>query len=184
MTQTPGAGTANGNGIITDGLVSGVADSSDPRWGGDGGGGVNGRGAGFQDIDLGGLSQVDVSWRPPCFAASLHWYQVHDSRTLGNVHLRGRLFSRCSIWYIRLQPGQCCCLRGTHKWGLAVFKRCGGLCCRLCDGSRVASAAQIKREQSQGSERGENGEEPVSPTDPNVHPPLNQSVVWGPLVRA
>jgi hypothetical protein len=61
-TTHAGAGDANGNGIITDGLVSGVADSSDPRWGGDGGGGgTNGRGAGFQDIDLGGLSQVDVS---------------------------------------------------------------------------------------------------------------------------
>ena len=68
-----GAGAANGNGIITDGLVSGVADSSDPRWGGDGGGGgVNGRGAGFQDIDLGGLSQVDVSSGFPC-SASLWW---------------------------------------------------------------------------------------------------------------
>jgi hypothetical protein len=43
-------------------------------------------------------------------------------------------------------------------------------------------AAQVKRSQSQGSDRGENGEEPASPSDPNVHPPLNQGVVWGPLV--
>ena len=44
-------------------------------------------------------------------------------------------------------------------------------------------AAQVKRSQSQGSDRAENGEEPASPLDPNVHPPLNQGVVWGPLVR-
>ena len=59
-------------------------------------------------------------------------------------------------------------------------------CClvdRQCDFIVCPCVTQIKREQSQGSERGENGEEPVSPTDPNVHPPLNQSVVWGPLVR-
>lgn len=62
------AGHANGASlgapVITDSLVGGVADSSDPRWGESGGGGTaqNGRtGAGFQDIDLGGLGEVNVS---------------------------------------------------------------------------------------------------------------------------
>jgi hypothetical protein len=54
----------------------------------------------------------------------------------------------------------------------------------LCKSAIIHDASlQIKRDQSQGSDKGENGEEPISPTDPNVHPPLNQGVVWGPLVR-
>lgn len=31
---------------------------------------------------------------------------------------------------------------------------------------------------------GQEREQPESPGDPNIHPPLNQSVVWGPLVRS
>ena len=44
---------------------------------------------------------------------------------------------------------------------------------------------------AEGSGRGgsagggeDDGEEPMSPANPNVHPPLNTGVVWGPLVRA
>lgn len=72
------------------------------------------------------------------------------------------------------------CLRFACNHTVAVFR---GMVDRAAAHAMALFAAQIKREQSQGSERGEDGEEPVSPADPNVHPPLNQSVVWGPLVR-
>ena len=46
----------------------------------------------------------------------------------------------------------------------------------------VCPSGQVRDGSASGGARPD-AEQPESPQDPNVHPPLNAGVVWGPLVR-